>query len=81
MTIQTTGSFDSNFNNYSISICMENDRVFTLDGLTKKDMIELRSCIDCMLFDENSPKLTHQEMIDSGFEMTDDGFWIPTDNE
>jgi hypothetical protein len=81
MTIQTTGSFDTEFNTYSISICMENDRLMTLEGFTKEDMIQLRSCINCMLLDEKSPKMTYQEMIDAGFEMTGDGFWIPSDKK
>ena len=52
MRIQTTGSFDSITGIYSISICTDEHRVVTLDGLTRDDMLELHSCIDCMLFEE-----------------------------
>jgi len=52
MRIQTTGSFDEITGIYSISICTDENRVITLDGLFKEDMLELQSCIECMLFEE-----------------------------
>lgn len=52
-TIQTTGSFDEIIGIYNISICIGENHVISLDGLTKDDMIELQSCIECMLFEED----------------------------
>ena len=47
-TIQTCGGFDGDF--YNITICFTDSHCITLDGLSKDDMLELKSCIDCMLF-------------------------------
>lgn len=49
-TIQTSGTFDEEF--YSLNISFNEYHVVTLDGLSKEDMIELKSCIDCMLTDD-----------------------------
>lgn len=49
--IQCTGSYTGEFD-YSLSICYDNYAV-TLDGLSKEDMQELQSCINCMLLEDN----------------------------
>ena len=51
-TIQTCGGFDGDF--YNITICFTDPHCITLDGLSKDDMLELKSCIDCILFEEES---------------------------
>jgi len=50
-TIQTCGGFDGDF--YNITVAFEKQAI-TLDGLSKDDVLELKSCIDCMLFEEES---------------------------
>jgi hypothetical protein len=50
-TIQTCGGFDGDF--YNITVAFEKQAI-TLDGLSKDDMLELKSCIDCILFEEES---------------------------
>jgi hypothetical protein len=50
-TIQTAGTFDGEY--YSLIIGFrKSDHAITLDGLSKGDMLELKSCIDCMLLGE-----------------------------
>lgn len=49
-TIQTCGSYDQEF--YSLTICFTDDHCITLDGLSQEDMLELKSCIDCMLIED-----------------------------
>lgn len=51
MTIQTTGSFEEISNIFSLSIAIENHAI-TLDGLTKEDLLEIQSCIDCLIDSE-----------------------------
>ncbi len=48
MTVQTCGSFNLNENLYSFSIAFENHCI-TIDGLSKEDMIEIKSCVDCLI--------------------------------
>lgn len=48
MTIQTTGSYDKNDEIYSLSVCFESHSI-TLDGLTKEDLEELKSCVSILL--------------------------------
>jgi len=49
--IQTAGSYDGEF--YSLIIGFrKSEHAVTLDGLSKEDMLELQSCIDCMLFED-----------------------------
>jgi hypothetical protein len=48
--IQTCGGFDGE--TYSISISFTDQHVVTLDGLSHEDMIQLKSCIDCMIEDD-----------------------------
>ena len=50
--VQTCGGFDGDF--YNITICFTDTHCITLDGLSKEDMLQLKSCIDCMLFEEES---------------------------
>lgn len=50
-SIQTAGTSDGEF--YSLIIGFrKSDHAITLDGLTKEDMLELKSCIDCMLLED-----------------------------
>lgn len=49
--IQTCGSFDPNDDVYSLIIGFEHHAI-SLEGLCKKDMKELKSCIDCMLLED-----------------------------
>lgn len=48
MTIQTCGSYDGEDQMYSLIVGFE-QHAMTLDGLTREDMENLKSCIDCML--------------------------------
>ena len=50
-TIQTCGGFDGDF--YNITVAFEKQAI-TLDGLSKDDVLEIKSCIDCMLFEEEN---------------------------
>lgn len=53
-TIQAGGSCcDPEEDEYSLTIAFEKQSI-TLDGLSKDDMLELKSCIDCMLFEEET---------------------------
>jgi hypothetical protein len=52
-TIQTCGSCNPDEDEYSLTIAFEKQAI-TLDGLSKDDMLELKSCIDCMLFEEET---------------------------
>jgi hypothetical protein len=52
-TIQTCGSCNPDEDEYSLTIAFEKQAI-TLDGLSKDDMMELKSCIDCMLFEEEN---------------------------
>ena len=52
-TIQTCGSSNPDEDEYSLTIAFEKQAI-TLDGLSKDDMLELKSCIDCMLFEEEN---------------------------
>ncbi len=54
--IQTCGSYTPN-DGYSVCISFNEFHTITLDGLTKDDMLELKSCIECMIFEE----LTEEE--------------------
>lgn len=51
-TIQTSGTFDEEF--YTLNIAFNDNHVVTLDGLSDEDMLELRSCIDCMLMEDEN---------------------------
>lgn len=47
--IQTTGSYDRKSGDFSISICPNDNHLFTLDGLSIDDMKELKSLVDILL--------------------------------
>lgn len=51
--IQTCGSSNHEDDEYSLTIGFERHAI-TLDGLSKEDMLDLQSCIDCMLFEEET---------------------------
>lgn len=48
--IQTSGTYDGEF--YALNIAFTDNHVVTLDGLSKEDMLELLSCVDCMVGEE-----------------------------
>jgi hypothetical protein len=48
--IQTSGTMDGEF--YALNIAFNDYHVVTLDGLSKEDMEELKSCIDCMIMED-----------------------------
>ena len=50
-TIQTCGGFDGDF--YNITVAFEKQAI-TLDGLSKDDMLEIQSCVECMLMEEEN---------------------------
>ena len=50
--IQTSGSYDGEF--YSLNIAFNDCNVVTLDGLSHEDMLELQSCIDCMIMEDDN---------------------------
>lgn len=48
--IQTCGSFDGD--TYNLTICFTDEHCISLDGLSHEDMLELKSCIDCMVVED-----------------------------
>lgn len=50
--IQTSGTYDGEF--YILNIAFNDYHVVTLDGLSKEDMLELQSCIDCMIMEDDN---------------------------
>ena len=52
-TIQTCGSSNPDEDEYSLTIAFEKQAI-TLDGLSKDDILELKSCIDCMLLEDEN---------------------------
>lgn len=50
--IQTSGTYDGEF--YTLNISFNDYHVVTLDGLSKEDMLELQSCIDCMIMEDEN---------------------------
>lgn len=48
--IQTSGTYYDEF--YTLNIAFNDYHVVTLDGLSKEDMLELKSCIECMLIEQ-----------------------------
>lgn len=50
-TIQTCGAYDGEY--YSLTVAIGDTHAITLDGLSKNDMLELKSCVDCMLIGED----------------------------
>lgn len=57
-TIQTTGTYDSSEDYFSLSICFNDNHLVTLDGLTVGDMKEIKSLVDILLeeFSETKPQ-------------------------
>jgi hypothetical protein len=51
MTIQTSGGYNRD-DGYSFAICFEDNRLISLEGLTKEDIYQIASCALCMLPDE-----------------------------
>jgi hypothetical protein len=49
--IQTCGGYNED-HEYSLSICFNDNYLVTLDGLSKEDMQEIKSCVDCMLVED-----------------------------
>jgi len=52
-TIQTCGSSNPDEDEYSLTIGFEKQAI-TLDGLSKDDMLEIQSCVECMLMEEEN---------------------------
>ena len=50
--IQTSGSFDGEF--YILNIAFNDYHVVTLDGLSKEDIEELQSCLNCMIMEDDN---------------------------
>jgi len=50
--IQTSGTYNDEF--YTLNISFNDYHVVTLDGLSKEDMLELQSCIDCMIMEDDN---------------------------
>jgi hypothetical protein len=50
-TIQTCGSSNPDEDEYSLTIAFEKQSI-TLDGLSREDMLQLQSCIDCMIMED-----------------------------
>lgn len=48
--IQTSGTSDGEV--YNLNIAFSDQHVVCLEGLSHKDMLELKSCIDCMLMED-----------------------------
>lgn len=48
--IQTSGAYDGEF--YTLNIAFNDYNVVSLDGLSRADMLELQSCIDCMIMED-----------------------------
>jgi hypothetical protein len=51
-SIQTSGTYDGEF--YSLNIAFNDNHVVTLDGLSHEDMLQLNSCIDCMIMEDDN---------------------------
>jgi hypothetical protein len=50
--IQTSGTYDGEF--YSLNIAFTDQHAINLDGLSYEDMLQLQSCIDCMLMEDEN---------------------------
>lgn len=48
--IQTCGTSDGDV--YNLNIAFTDQHVVCLEGLSHEDMLELKSCIDCMLMED-----------------------------
>ena len=50
--IQTSGTYDGEF--YTLNISFNDYHVVTLDGLSKEDVEELQSCLNCMIMEDEN---------------------------
>jgi hypothetical protein len=49
--VQTCGGFDGEV--YSLTVAFTDQHAITLDGLSHEDMLQLKSCIDCMIVEDD----------------------------
>ena len=49
--IQTCGSYSED-DGYSLTLAFTDQHAITFDGLSHEDMLELKSCIDCMISED-----------------------------
>jgi len=50
LKIQTSGTYDGEL--YNLNIAFSDQHVVSLEGLSHEDMLELKSCIDCMMIED-----------------------------
>jgi hypothetical protein len=50
-SIQTCGGYNED-GGYSLTVAFTDQHAITLDGLSYEDMLQLKSCIDCMLLED-----------------------------
>ena len=50
--IQTCGSRDSLTDEFNFSIAFSDNPTLTFEGLTREQVLNMRNCLDCMLWDE-----------------------------
>lgn len=65
--IQTCGSRDSLTDEFSLSMCFGDSPALTFEGLTREQVVNLRDCLDMMLWDEveNSYGYTVDEVAEA----------------
>lgn len=51
-SIQTYGSHDSHTDGFTLSMCFGECPALIFEGLTREQVVNLRDCLDCMLWDE-----------------------------
>lgn len=51
--IQTCGSRDSLTDEFTFSMCFGDSPALTFEGLTREQVINLRDCLECMLWEES----------------------------
>jgi len=51
--IQTCGSCDPLTDEFTLSMCFGESPALTFEGLTREQVINLRDCLDCMLWEES----------------------------
>jgi hypothetical protein len=49
-TIQTCGTYNGEY--YSVLVAIGDAHAVTLEGLSHEDILQLKSCIDCMLLED-----------------------------
>lgn len=69
ITFQTTGTFDTNDETFTISIAPNNNHLISLDGLSVEDMKNLKDLIDILLesFEDfkNKPEFNIKETTET----------------